>query len=318
MQLIPILIDENVAREYKPRAQNKISASQWHPCDRNLWLKRRSAMSETLDGRVIRLMDFGHQMEPVFIGWLQSIGCKVAMCEAQLQNGHIDGVIKLPSGEIMLLEMKTANDKRFNEIKKHGIQKATVGYYYQAQLYMEQSDVLSKVGNKLEQCLFFVMNKNTHELYTEIVERNEMYAFEFLQRIHAADDDEIPDKNVADYQCNMCDFKQMCDKNALPALSCGTCAHWSAREKCDFGTEVCERHVFSPSIMSLCGYDYTDVNHDFGYIEYDQFINGPAVAKDHNKTDKPVLTSAEIIALGRDPDANILELIKRFDGRMVL
>lgn len=312
MELIAKLIDDNFQHSHKPRKQNRISASQWHNCDRNLWLRRRNAVDNKLDGRVIRLMDFGHQMEPIFIDWLRSIGAKVAMREAELPNGHIDGVVKLPGHDAMLLEMKTANNTRFNAIKKHGIVTACPGYHYQVQLYMHQSIALSKSGKPLEKCLFMVMNKDNHELYFEIVDRNEWYAEEFLMRIDNADNDEIPAKNVADYECNMCNYKELCDKNALPALSCGTCAHWSAKNKCDFGDSVCERHVFSPLIMALCGYDYIDVNYDFGFIEYDEFINGPAAAKSHNTTEKPLFTSSEMIELAHSPCDNIVEFIKKF------
>lgn len=312
MELIAKLIDDKLRNDYIPRKQGRISASQWHPCDRNLWLKRRDAVNDKPYGYAIRHKMIERQIKPMLIDLLQSVGAKVAMCGAELGSGNIDGVVRMQDGAVMLLSLHVVTNLKFNAIKKHGMTKVCEKHHYSVQLYMHQSVTLSKSGKPLEKCLFVVMNNGTNELYFEIVDRNEWYAEEFLIRIDNADNDEIPEKNVADHTCNMCEYQELCNKNALPALSCGTCAHWSTENKCDFGDSVCDRHVFSPLIMALCGYDYHDVNYDFGSIEYSDFINGPASSKSHNKTDKPIYTSAEMIALAETPDDNIAEFIKRF------
>lgn len=306
------LIDKYYENKQEYRPVSRITGSRYHACDRHLWLKRRNAKKPKFEGRMLRLFEFGHQMEPIFCEWLEAIGVKVYMREAEVESGFIDGVVKVDD-EFQLLEMKTLNNTKFNAVKKHGLLKAADYYHYQVQIYMHDSSTLSKTGKRLEKCLLMAMNKNTHELYFETIEYNEFYAVEFKNRIIASDHDDLPAQNVDDYVCKMCDYKEICAGNEIVFNACGTCANFSVENGCEYGKEPCERHVFHPAIMSLMGYEYNDVHHDAGCIEYEKFINGP------KKTgfSKPVLTSEEIYKLGNDMDENILDIVNRFDAIVI-
>jgi hypothetical protein len=64
---------------------------------------------------------------------------------------------------------------------KKGIDRA---YLAQVQLYMHSSDQLSQRGNKLTKCLFVVFNKNTSEIFTDVVEYDPVFAAQEYDRIH--------------------------------------------------------------------------------------------------------------------------------------
>ena len=111
------------------------------------------------------------------------------------------------------------------------------------------------------------------------------------------------------FKCTRWTYRQRC--HAAPART-GT------RENAIFGTEVCGASRFRPSIMSLCGYDYTDVNHDFGLYRIRSIYHGPSGCKKiTTRPDKPVLWCRNYRAWSWSRCNTFSSRLNWFDGRMV-
>ena len=81
-------------------------------------------------------------------------------------KGHIDGVIcagPVQMGYPALWENKSANDKKFQAFVRHGVAKANPTYATQIALYQTYMELSENPA------LFTVVNKNTSEVYYELV-----------------------------------------------------------------------------------------------------------------------------------------------------
>ena len=104
--------------------------------DRMLWFIFRWSMPIDIEPRVSRLLDLGNLLEDHLVEKMRKIkGAKIydktkdgkqfgAKAFGGHVSGHIDGLAKnipgLNPDETYLLEFKTANDRRFSELKKLG------------------------------------------------------------------------------------------------------------------------------------------------------------------------------------------------------
>lgn len=244
-----------------------------------MWFQFRHVKAPAFKQETLRTFRIGHALEDLLCEWL---GREVHMREAKLLNrwggtlGLIDGMFK-DGDEFFLLENKTANDKRWKEMARKGIPPE---YLAQVQLYMHSSDQLSSKGNKLTKCMFVVFNKNTSEIFTEIVEYNPVFALAQYERIHDVMDSEaVPYANV-EAHCNWCDYRTFCNGDGeVPTVSCRTCANVSMSSGqfvCEHGTTACERHIFHPQVMALSGYELVSADQATNTIHYKTMSNGLA------------------------------------------
>lgn len=192
-------------------------------CDALIWFNYKFP-EPTDDPRIQRIFDVGHALEPIVIGWLKEAGFEVYEKD---ENGkqfevidgklkfHIDGVIcGLPeSSKPHLLEVKTANEDRFEDYKKKGVQGCDPEYYGQVQVYMLKFN--------LERCLFVMLNKNTQELYFERLALNKMEAQFLINRGHEIGEaNERPARKYPSrefYKCRWCAHKEKCWIDAAPS-----------------------------------------------------------------------------------------------------
>jgi hypothetical protein len=192
---------------------------------------------------------------------LKTIGCTVWREEApgkqfrvSLYGGHygsaIDGVVKgvpdLPDIPV-LAEFKTYNEKNFKKLAGEkdsygnvvtpplGVQKAKVEHYAQVQQYMGYY--------KLEWTLYGAVNKDTDELYFELIPYDPRADEHFRERSHrimwATEAPPRISSNPSFWKCRFCDQRKVCHYNATPALNCRTCA---ASRPMDDGTWFCNTH----------------------------------------------------------------------------
>lgn len=217
-------------------------------CDREVWLNFHWAMKEKLDARKLRLFARGHEEENRFLKWLKPICQELlplnpktgkqwkVLAHNDIMSGHTDGVCKIDD-TWYLLEFKTHGDKSFNELKKLGsVSAAKPVHYGQMQQYMHLM--------KLKQGLYFGINKNTDEMYIEVIPFNYDHAIIDYHRGL----DIILDKTGASsiriseavtwWKCNMCSYKPVCKGGKLPDVNCRTCRHSVA---CKADTWVCEK-----------------------------------------------------------------------------
>lgn len=189
--------------------------------------------------RMMRLWNRGHLEEGRMISMLLMIGIEVyyqhpetgAQYRVQDCGGHFGGSLDgigmgcpdLPHGIPHLTEYKTHSEKSFTELEEKGVREAKPHHYIQMQIYM------GKRG--LQYALYMAVNKNTDDLYCEIVKydgktdqayieraRSIIYAVELAQRFHGA--------KPTHYKCKgLCDHKRVCYGTDAPRVSCRTCQH---------------------------------------------------------------------------------------------
>ena len=315
-------IDLAMADGQSHRAVNSISASMWSQCDRKMWLTLRRASPRWVEPKTLRTFNIGHALEECMVEWLEKTGAKVAMRESGLKNsygtslGHIDGIAVI-DGVFYLLEMKTTNDRRFKEWLKKGVPD---NYFAQVQLYMHHSAQLSSKGNQLTKALFLVVNKNTSELHTEVVEYDKVYASlqtERIENLIASDAYPEPHK---DWSCRFCDHRAVCEGEVLPEIDCRTCAHVSVKDGkfvCPHGDTPCERHVFHPQIMEGMGFKMIGVDPSIPLVEYEHFAMGTPGSEHPSK---PVFNSfgmKDALDAGLLEDQTYLSICKAFDAKPI-
>jgi hypothetical protein len=131
--------------------------------------------------------------------------------------GHCDGIIFGGSDICLypcLWECKTMNNKNWNDTKKRGILVAKPIYYAQVQLYMAYLNLDENP------CLLTVLNKDTSELYHELIhfdcEAAQRYSDRAVQIIKACENNELMpciSNDPAFYKCKMCSYRTICMKH---------------------------------------------------------------------------------------------------------
>lgn len=205
-------------------------------CARDIWYSWRWVTKPNFDGRMLRLFNRGHIEEARFIALLLMIGCEVYQQDENGKQfrishaeGHVggsgDGVIvgvpDLPRGTPALGEFKTHNEKSFLELKGKGVREAKFEHFIQAQLYMRKM--------QLAVALYLAVNKNTDELYGELIQLDSDIADQFLERGHKLVWMPEPPNKISKspgfWKCRFCDHRQVCHLQGHPAVNCRTCIY---------------------------------------------------------------------------------------------
>lgn len=182
-------------------------------CDRQLWYDYKQPI-RTNDPRILRIFRLGHIIEKEVIELLKKAGFVIHHSDDDdSQFGgkdeeigyNIDGVLMMDDVPY-LLEIKSASDKRFNEMVKKGVKISDPTYYVQMISYMHYME--------LDRAIYIAYNKNTSEMYFEIVVANKMEATYFINRgKEIARMDSEPErkyKTSAYYGCKMCSYRDRC------------------------------------------------------------------------------------------------------------
>ncbi len=246
-------------------------------CARALWYGFHWVTKPLFDGRILRLFNRGHMEEGRFIAMFLMIGCPVYQYDTEgkqyrivFANGHGggsgDGVglgsPDLPADLYFVLEFKTHGEKSFIELAgknwrkfyenlfqpgKHkadrnwngqfdgkGVRDAKFSHYVQMQAYMR------KMG--ITVAIYGAINKNTDDLYLEIITLDPETADVFIDRGEKIIYMETPPPKLSTspgfFKCMFCDHKPVCHLGAEPDRNCRTCE--SARAMPD-GTWTCLR-----------------------------------------------------------------------------
>lgn len=238
-------------------------------CARAVWYNFRWVTAGQFEGRVLRLFNRGHLEEGRFIAYLLMIGVQVFQQDENGKQyrithaeGHMggsgDGVgIGIPDiapGVPALLEFKTHNDKSFNALKADGVRTSKFEHYVQANVYMRKM--------ALGCCLYMGVNKNTDELYGEILPLDTTIADQFLDRGNQIVWLQQPPKRLNEsagyYKCKWCDHRPVCHLKAAPDVNCRTC-EYSAPVAGGEGAWACTRHnaPISKEVQLVGCPDYT-------------------------------------------------------------
>lgn len=213
-----------------------------NPCLRAMQLTFRMSTQRKITHRISRIFNTGHNSEHFMIADLKRIGIDVWGEQEELigfaghWKGHIDGrcigVIEAPKTE-HLLEMKTHNDKSFNDLKKKGVKESKPGHYAQMTEYMGYTG--------LKRALYLAYNKNNSEYWIERVYFDKEYFEELRAKERYVVLEELPAARIGTnrpswYECKFCDHSDVCFKNIEPFKSCGSCQY---RDVYDDGVFKC-------------------------------------------------------------------------------
>ena len=205
---------------FKDKSILKIGASSiGQECMRALYYTYHDYPTNKIDSRLHRLFFRGKLEEAHLIAYLKMMGFKVHATDDQGRQyffndmeghfaGHCDGLIEFED-TILLLEMKTMNDKSFINTQRNGCKAAHPRYYSQMQVYMGYFG--------LKYALFMAVNKNNDEILLEVVEYDSL---EFLicknkarEIIEAENEENLPKLTASDYRCRYCNYRDVCYGN---------------------------------------------------------------------------------------------------------
>jgi hypothetical protein len=228
MQTINDLLDAKLLEQHKNQEKRDyLGASMLgDECVRKIQLQYMKHESD-VSAQNLRTFAIGHCLEDLIAEWIWLAGFDLktrdendeqfgfSVADGKLK-GHVDGIIfggpdflKYPC----LLEIKTMNDKSWNDTAKRGVLVSKPLYFAQVQLYMAY---LSLDENP---CLFTALNKDTSALYHELIpfdlEAAQRYSDRAVQIIKATENNELlpcVSNDSSFYRCKMCSYRQECLK----------------------------------------------------------------------------------------------------------
>lgn len=291
-------IFESYAKKSKDWRRNHCGASGiGKDCAREIWYNFRWCTEPEPEGRMFRIFDHGNIEETRVLNDLKNIGVEIydrdpengkQISYQEDNNKHFAGSVDAigkgfeESSVFHVVEIKSINQKGFQDVCKKGIEQARPVYYAQAQIYMRWSG--------LERAFFFVTNKNTDEIYGERINYDKAFAENLVKKAEYIVFSDNPPERLYNagkntFSCRFCEHKEVCHEGKLPEISCRTCAFadpmrdgtWTCtRTKKTIGPDeqraACEFHVFIPSMVPLI---QVDARPDACQIVYqDGIING--------------------------------------------
>jgi len=194
-----------------------------HDCPRWLWYQSHGYTGSEIEGRVLRLFQMGNMVEDQVVADLRACGFTVRDQQREVvftQDGvrlvgHIDGIveglIESPATP-HLFECKSANKKKFDELKKLGsYRKWNSVYFWQLQFYM--------LGLKLTRAAVFVYCKDDSRMYLERLKLDKEATIERLQSIFTSISAATPPgrlcKRADAWQAKFCSFCGPCWNNGV-------------------------------------------------------------------------------------------------------
>jgi hypothetical protein len=225
------LIDDALERERatEPKRDYIGMSTLGDPCLRRVFYDAENAPGEPFGGARLRIFETGHVYEAMVARWLRAAGFTLwTVDESGKQigvetaggrvKGHIDAYCT--AGPVcpglvypFIWENKALGSKWWKPIVKNGLQFAEQKYYGQIQVYVGYFEV--------QNALFSAVNKDTEEVYWEIITLEMPEAQRFSDRsvavIHALDADVPPERvcpNATFYEARICRHAKHCFEDA--------------------------------------------------------------------------------------------------------
>jgi hypothetical protein len=226
MQQINDLLDAKLLEEHKNQEKrNYLGASTLGTeCLRRIQFQFTQHDPE-ISAQILRTFAIGHYLEDLVADWIRLAGFDLKTRNENNEQfgfsiaggkiaGHVDGIIVGGSDFFLypqLWECKTMNNKNWNDTKKRGVLVSKPIYYAQVQLYMAYLNLDENP------CLFTALNKDTSELYHELIpfdaEAAQRYSDRAVQIIKATENNEmLPgiSNDPSFYKCKMCPHRTEC------------------------------------------------------------------------------------------------------------
>ena len=221
-----------VANETKRERRAYIGASSiGDECSRKIqyrYLNYPIDPDKAFTARTLRIFQFGYEIEDYTAKWLRDAGFDLrtedkdgkqfgfSIADGEIK-GHIDGVIcdgPVAMDYPSLWECKSANDSKFKAFVRHGVTKANLTYATQLALYQTYMDLHENPA------LFTVVNKNTSEVYYELVPYNgnlaQAASDKAVNILTAAKAGDILPRIAQSkdfFLCKFCEFRETCWKS---------------------------------------------------------------------------------------------------------
>ena len=262
-------------------------------CLRQLWYSFRWAIAPKFEGRILRLFETGKREEERVIENLRRAGMTVADLDPRTKEqwriaflgGHIGGgtdgmILGVPQAPKTwhILEIKTANEKRFKRVQKEGLAKGEPGHHAQIQIYMR--------GFNLARGLYICVWKDTDRIYEERIYIDQDYADAMIGKAMQVVHTRIPPARISDdpswFECKFCTFRDVCHMGIETDLerNCRTCTssealpngsweciHHNDRIGKKKLRDGCEDHLFIPQVVPAEPIDGEDTK-DRRYVRY--------------------------------------------------
>lgn len=204
-------------------------------CKRDIWYSFNWCKETYFTGRMIRLFNRGHLEEGRFMAMLMQAGINCWFkkedggqfafhnCDGHY-GGSLDIVIKgVPGYEStpMLCECKTHSEKSFTKLVQVGVADAKPEHLIQMNQYMGHYS--------LSFALYFAVNKNTDEIYCEIVPFDKDKFDPQIRLASSLVKRRTPPIRVTKersfYLCKSCEYKAICWDKKDPQVTCRTCVN---------------------------------------------------------------------------------------------
>ena len=221
-----------VEREVNQKRRGHLGASQiGKACSRELWYAFRWAARPDFSGRLLRLFQTGHLAEERLVADLRNAGLTVQDKDPNEKqfgfsdhgghfSGSIDGVGWFEN-EWHLLEFKTCNDRRFQQLKTRGVQAFSDQHYGQMCIYMHYM--------RLNHAIYMSVNKNTDELYLERIGADSVIAKRLIAKAYYIITSSEPPARISEdpshWECKFCGFSEICHHGAAAEANCRTCKY---------------------------------------------------------------------------------------------
>ena len=233
-RLTSLLDDACMSRNKSQAPRKYLGASRWgHHCERALGYEYHQVPKDEgsdFKGKTIRIFDMGHDGEDRMAEYLKAAGFLLVTHNPDGKQfgfeaaggrlkGHLDGIIhggpdleglKWPA----LWENKALGSKSFKDVVSKGIKEAKYVYWAQAQTYMAHLN--------LECCLFTCLNRDTGEVYAEVIRLDTYAAQQLIDKavriISSQTADELTkfSQDPSNFGCKFCDYKARCHAITLP------------------------------------------------------------------------------------------------------
>ncbi|MCC8368861.1 MAG: hypothetical protein LN573_02110 [Rickettsia endosymbiont of Oxypoda opaca] len=205
------------------------------PCSRALQYEyqySKFGTATSFDPHAIRIFAAGHLFEELAINWLSLAGFELVTKNEEGKQfgfkvadsriaGHIDGIIVNTPGDLklscpMLWETKTMNGKNWRETVKKGLVLSKPVYAAQIALYQAYMEE-TICGISKNPCLFTAINKDTSEIYAELIpfdaELAQRMSDKAVNIIKATESGETLPRGFNSkevFECKICVYRSQC------------------------------------------------------------------------------------------------------------
>lgn len=164
-------------------------------------------------------------------------------------GGSLDGIGTLPSGEQVLLEFKTHNNKSFKELVNHGVKVKKPLHFAQMSMYGKHY--------RLKYAIYMAIDKNTDDLHIEVVELDWASATELERKAEfIISSHEAPPRlhnNDSHFECKYCDYRLLCfDFDKTLDHNCRSCSHCWPVDNAEWYCDIYQCNVPKEHIKDGC------------------------------------------------------------------